>query len=203
MNNKHFIGRQASSHELYDEIGPISGVALIIDNEHEILSGDDSGYVLEIDCKYGTPAMADNILASVTGKTYKGFRTTGAVIDPAAELGDGVTVDGMYSLLAYRRVNFGPGHLSEIAAPGESTLEHEYEYKSPAQRDTDRKLAQTRSYIEKTTEEIRLAVEALDGQFSEFKVTLDGVTITDDTGTTRIKGSSIEKGGQLFHGSYQ
>ena len=159
MNNKHYVGKRVSTHELYDELGPITGVALLLDEENEILSGDDTGYMLEIDCKYGSQEMADNILSAIRNKTYKGYRSTCALLNPIAELGDGITVDGSYSLLAYRSINFGPGHMSEIAAPGESTLEREYQYKSPTQRRTNRQLAQTRSMITKTAEEIRLQIQ--------------------------------------------
>lgn len=192
MNDKHYLGRRVASHEWYDEVGPITGVALVIDKENEFLAGDDSGYVLEVESKYGTQAMANNILAAVQNKVYKGYRSTGAMLSPVAELGDGITVDGAYSFLAYRNTTFGSGHMSEIAAPGESVQEHEYQYKSPSQRQTDRKLAVTRSLIEKTSEEIRLSVEELDERFTRVSITLDGLTVTDDSGTTLIKGNSIE-----------
>lgn len=144
MNNKQYVGRRVSSVEVYDEIGPITGVALLLDEESEILAGDDTGYVLEVNCPYGTQEMADNILAKLAGRTYKGFRAQGAELDPTAELGDGLTVDGNYSMLAYRNVKFGPGHQSEIAAPGESALEHEFSYQSPSKRETNRKINRVR-----------------------------------------------------------
>lgn len=214
MKKKRHIGRKASSFELYDELGPITGVALLVDDNNEIVAGSKDGYVLSVECKYGTQTMADNILAAVEGRTYKGFRAMGTLLDPMAELGDGVTIVDTYSILAYRSVNFGPGHMSEIAAPGESVLDHEYQYKSPSQRQTDRKIAKTNSKIAKTAEEIRLEVaneldgmsasfsvelekiasrvNGLSGAYTELAVTLDGVTVTDEEGTTRIRGNSID-----------
>ena len=194
MNDKHYVGRRVSTHEWYDEIGPITGVALLLDDNNEIIAGDETGYMLEVDCKYGTQEMADNILASLSNKTYKGFRSTGAILSPTAELGDGITVDGGYSLLAYRTVDFGPGHMSEIAAPGESTQEYEYQYKSPAQRKTDRKLAQTQSLISKTSEEISLAVKGLSAELGHtLRLDANGLYITDAKGkTVTISGGQID-----------
>ena len=194
MNGKHYVGRRVSTHEWYDEIGPITGVVLLLDDNNEIIAGDETGYMLEVDCKYGTQEMADNILASLSNKTYKGFRSTGAILSPTAELGDGITVDGGYSLLAYRTVDFGPGHMSEIAAPGESTQEYEYQYKSPAQRKTDRKLAQTQSLITKTSEEISLAVNGLSAELGHtLRLDAKGVYITDAKGNTvTISGGQID-----------
>ncbi len=192
MNNKHIVGKRISSFELYDKLGPITGIALLLDDENELIAGDDTGYMLEVSCPYGTQTMADNLLAKLQGKTYQGYRAQNAILSPTAELGDGITVNGIYSLLAYRVVNFGPGHMSEIAAPGESALEHEYSWKSPEKKEFDRKLAQTRSLISKTAEEVKISVEELNGKYTALSVTLDGVTITDPDGTTKIKGSSIE-----------
>lgn len=39
-----------------------------------------------------------------------------------------------------------------------------------------------------------LKVEGIDGKYTEVKTTLDGLTVTDQSGTTKIKGSSIETG---------
>lgn len=173
MNEKHFIGTSVSSFERYDDIGPISGIALVVDEENEYQAGDQTGYVLEIECPYGTQSMANNILASVQGKTYKGFRATGAALPPLAELGDAVTVNGVYSMLAYRNVKFGSGHRSEIAAPGENELEHEYPYLSPTSQKINRKLAAISTQITKTAEAIELKVQATDNRVSALSLTID------------------------------
>ena len=53
-------------------------------------------------------------------------------------------------------------------------------------------MAKTRSLITKTSEEIMLKVEGIDGKYTEVKTTLDGLTVTDASGTTKINGSSIK-----------
>lgn len=154
----HVVGKQVSSFEAYNEVGPITGVALIVDSNNEYRAGDQTGYVMEIECPYGTQDMADDILSKITGNTYKGYRAENAVLDPTAELGDNVVVNDVNSMLAYRKVNFGPGHMSEIAAPGENDVDHEYPYVSSMQRKINRQIAETRSLITKTAEQIRLEV---------------------------------------------
>lgn len=178
-SNVFDVGRQVSSVELYDEIGPITGVALIVDDENEYRSGNDSGYVMEVTCPYGTQKMANDILARISGNVYRGYRAQAAVLEPFAQLGDGIIVDGTESFLAYRRVNFGPGFMSEIAAPGESAIIHEYGYKAPAQQDTDRKLAKVYSTISKTSEEIRLeVVNEVDGMRSLIDQKMDSISLS-------------------------
>lgn len=176
MNGKHYIGKRVSHIEKYDETAPISGVALLLDENNEILAGDQNGFVLDITCPYGTQEMANDILAKLQGHTYKGFRADNAPLDIGAELGDGVTVDGLYSVLAYRSVRFGPGHFSEIAAPGENELQHEYNYLSPTEK-LQRKIATTNSRITKTAKEIMLEVaNEIEGLSSSITVKLDSIT---------------------------
>lgn len=184
MNAKQYVGKRVSSFEEYDSVGPITGIALVIDENNEYLAGDQNGYVLEVECPYGTQAMANNMLASVKGQIYKGYRAENAIMAPQAELGDGVTIAGNYSMLAYRSVEFGPGHMSEIAAPGENELNHEYQYISPTQRKIDRKISEARSSITKTAEEIRLEVAGVDGRVSSVKQYVDSITLSVSNGST-------------------
>lgn len=158
MNQKHYIGNRVTSMELYDEIGPVTGVALIVDDENEIFAGDESGYVLEMPCPYATYAMANSMLAKAKGRTYKGYSAENAPLGIGAELGDGVTVGRVYSMLAYQKLSFGSGHLSAIAAPGEKEVDHEFPYQSPLKREVRRNKAQVYSRISKTSEEIRAEI---------------------------------------------
>ena len=177
MNNKHYIGRAVHSLEHYDKVGPITGVSILVDENNEYVAGDMTGYVFETTCPYGTQAMANAMLASLQGKVYKGFRATDAILDKDAELGDGITIDGEYAMLAYQEITFGPKHTSEIAAPGESILEHEYPYVGSTQKTINRKIAQVNSKITKTSEEIMLEVsKELNGLSSSLSVQVDSIT---------------------------
>ena len=179
MNNKHYIGRAVNSLEHYDKVGPITGVSILVDENNEYVAGDMTGYVFETTCPYGTQAMANAMLASLQGKVYKGFRATDAILDKDAELGDGITIDGEYAMLAYQEITFGPKHTSEIAAPGESILEHEYPYVGSTQKTINRKIAQVNSKITKTSEEIRLEVSnELENLSSSIDVKLGSITST-------------------------
>ena len=179
MNGKHYIGRAVHSLEHYDKVGPITGVSILVDENNEYVAGDMTGYVFETTCPYGTQAMANDMLASLQGKVYKGFRATDAILSNDAELGDGITIDGEYAMLAYQEITFGPKHTSEIAAPGESILEHEYPYVGSTQRTINRKIAQVNSKITKTSEEIMLEVSnELENLSSSIDVKLDSITST-------------------------
>lgn len=181
MNNKYRVGQRAASFETYSEVGPITGIALLLDEDNEIRAGSDDGYVMEIECPYGTQEMANALLLKLAGKSYLGYHADGAELDKGAELGDGIEVGGIYSMLAYRKVNFGPGHLSEISAPGENEVDHEYPYVSQEAGKIERNLATTRSLIKKTSEEILLKVEGkadAEDVTAQIKTALDGIELS-------------------------
>lgn len=192
MSDSVFIGTKAGGLETSPQFEPISKIILLVDSENYYEAGNDTGRTLEITCPYGTQAMANNLLSSLGGYAYQPATATDALIDPAAELGDAVTIGGIYTVLAQMDTTFDSLMTADIGAPGQEEIESEYPYVSQQQSETNRQLAQTRSEIRKTSEEIGLRVDGLSGQYTELKLTLDGVTITDDTtGTTKINGSAV------------
>lgn len=191
----------------------IAGVALL-NESGEVMgqAGDDSERVLEALEPNGTDAMAISILSAVGGYVYQPYEAADALLDPAAELGDLVSIGGITSVLARIDESHGPLWSADISAPTTDEIEDEYPYLTQSQR-VQRAVSATRSLITKTAEEIGLRVEGLesdyaelevaldgvavwvedvDGKYTQLKTTVDGVTVTDDNGTTKIKGSSIE-----------
>lgn len=119
--------------------------------------------------------MADAILAQVKGYRYRMFSADDAALDPAAELGDGVTVGEVYCVIS-RLSDDGSGYAG-IAAPGEEELEDEYPASGPMTQAFNRKIAETRSSITKTAEQIRLEVQnEVQGLSSSITVRLDSIT---------------------------
>jgi len=196
---------------------PISRVTLFIDDEQAYTVGDDTGMELSGFCPSATQAMADNLLNQLKGYVYRGFSATAADIDPAAELGDGVTAGGLYSVIAQSVDDDG---YFDLAAPKEPETEEEYPFSGPIQQEQRRKNAEMYSLIAKNNERITLEVGKItselenyatiemtaesiefavseskiytDGKYAELKLTIDGFTVTDPNGTTKISGSSIE-----------
>ena len=190
MSDKYFIGLDVFSSSNNGKYKPVSRITLVVDDSKAITAGDDTGYEIVADCPHATQDMVNSLLASLKGHEYQAYSAGDANIDPSAELGDGVTVSGIYSVLS-RLHDDGSGFPS-LEAPGKAEDEDEYPGGGPMTQAFNRELAATRSLISKTAEEIRLEVGGLDDKYTALAVTIDGVTVTDDTGTTKIKGSSIE-----------
>ena len=192
MSDKFFVGLDLTSAEDNGIQRPISRVTLLLDDENSITAGDDTGMELLADCPHATQAMANAILAQVKGYQYQMFEAGDAALDPSAELGDGVTAGGLYSVIS-RLDDDGSGY-SGISAPGESELEDEYPTSGPMTQAFNRKIAQTNSRITKTAEEIRLEVENVEAGLSQtLRIAADGVTITNAQGSVlTIDGGQVD-----------
>ena len=175
MFDKHFVGLDLTGVEDNGLQRPISRVTLLLDNENSITAGDDTGLELLADCPHATQAMANAILAQIKGYRYRMFSADNAGLDPSAELGDGVTAGGVYSVIS-RLSDDGSGYAG-ISAPGEAELEDEYPAGGPITTSFNRKIAQTYSKITKTAEQIRLEVaNDLQGLSSSITVELSKIT---------------------------
>lgn len=161
MSDKVWIGQNAMSLEMSPAFEVFTGVRLWYDDEQYFFAGDETGRVLEADNPWATQEMADHMLASIAGFAYQPYAAAGAVLDPAAELGDAVAVGGVYGQLAAIDTRFDALMVSDILAPGEKEVDHEYPFLSRAEREYKRNKARTYSLISKTSEEIRLEVHSL------------------------------------------
>ena len=190
MSDKYYVGGDITSFADNGKYKPISRVTLLVDDENSLTAGDDTGMEVIASCPHATQPMVNALLQAMKGYRYQAYEAGAANIDPAAELGDGVTVGGIYSPLS-KLSDDGRGY-SGISSPGEAEMEDEYPSDGYITQEFNRKVAETRSLITKTSEAIMLKVDGIDGKYTEVKTTLDGLTVTDQSGTTRIKGSSIE-----------
>ena len=190
MSEKYYVGKDVTSFSGKGKYKPISRVTLLVDDENSLTAGDDTGMEVIASCPHATQPMVNALLQTMKGYQYQAYEAGAANIDPAAELGDGVTVGGIYSPLS-KLSDDGRGYAG-ISSPGEAEMEDEYPSDGYITQEFNRKIAETRSLITKTSEEIMLKVDGIDGKYTELKTTVDGVTITDQSGTTKIRGSSIE-----------
>lgn len=190
MSDKYYVGGDIISFADNGKYKPISRVTLLVDDENSLTAGDDTGMEVIASCPHATQPMVNALLQTMKGYQYQAYEAGAANIDPAAELGDGVTVGGIYSPLS-KLSDDGRGYAG-ISSPGEAEMEDEYPAEGYITQEFNRKIAETRSTITKTSEEIMLKVEGIDGKYTEVKTTLDGLTVTDASGTTKINGSSIK-----------
>lgn len=207
MLDKHYVGLDLTGFENNGEMPPISRVTLLVDDENFFTAGEDSGIEITAECPYATQQMANSILASIKGFRYKMYSASDAKIDPAAELGDGITVSGIYSVIS--KIDDDGSAYPSLSAPGEAELEEDFPSSGPMTQEFNRKIADTRSSIEKTAEQILLKVVSKDGIVSainqsaeeikinaqkislEGAVSINGTFKIDESGYLRCTGGDI------------
>lgn len=176
MSEKYYVGKDVTSFSDKGKYKPISRVTLLVDDENSLTAGDDTGMEVIASCPHATQPMVNALLQTMKGYQYQAYEAGAANIDPAAELGDGVTVGGIYSPLS-KLSDDGRGYAG-ISSPGEAEMEDEYPSDGYITQEFNRKIAETRSTITKTSEEINLKVEGIDGRVSDINQTVDGISLS-------------------------
>lgn len=182
MSEKYYVGRDVTSFSDKGKYKPISRVTLLVDDENSLTAGDDTGMEVIASCPHATQPMVNALLQTMKGYQYQAYEAGAANIDPAAELGDGVTVGGIYSPLS-KLSDDGRGYAG-ISSPGEAEMEDEYPAGGYITQEFNRKIAETRSTITKTSEEINLKVEGIDGRVSDITQTVDGISLSVTSAST-------------------
>lgn len=174
--DKTYLGRRLAEFSPGIASQPISKVELLDENGDVVgVSGSDTGRTLTALQPDGTNAMAAAILSKVSGYKHIGYEGSEALLDPAVELGDAVTVDGLYVPIIALDTTFDPLLAPDISAPDADEIDDEYPYKSPTQRQIERNMAKARSLITKTSEAINLRIDGIDGDVSSLQVSLGNV----------------------------
>lgn len=178
----HDVGLDITGFENNGKSLPISRVTLRVDGENYYSAGNDTGIEITAECPHATQEMVDSLFNALNGYEYQMYSASDANIDPAAELGDGISVEDITSVIV-RIDDDGSGYIS-VSAPGEEELEDEYPTAGPMTQQTNRKLAQIRSSIEKTAEEINLKIEATDGRVSQIDQTVGSISLSVTSSTS-------------------
>ena len=170
-----FLGNNAGSLTEAPEFGGYSKVIINIDDETSIEVGDDAARTLEIDCPWGTEEMANNILQGLSGYSYQPYEASGGILNPAAELGDGVTVHGVYGGIYTRETYFDDLHSSDVSAPADEEVDHEYTYEPQEERKVKRQFENVKSQLTVQAGEIAARVTRTGGNNASF-----GWSLTED-----------------------
>lgn len=135
-----YVGKALTRLDTAPDFGAYTKVKLNISEESYVEAGDDSGQVLEADCPWATQATANAVLASLNGYRYRPYTGDGAVLEPAADLGDAITTNGFYSGIYRAEKTFSRTSRTNIAAPTDGEINHELQHKSADERRFTRKM---------------------------------------------------------------
>ena len=187
------VGRRYETLETSPPFAGFSRVVLTVnDSGDAFVSGDDTGRTLTCFCPWGTQAKADGILRRIRGFAYQPFEAENALLEPAAELGDGVELDDVYSGICRREIKFDPVLASDIAAPEEEEIDHEYAWEDPQTRAWQRAASTNRAAItlanDRITAEVTARTDADNALSSRITQTAEDIT-AEVTARTTLEGA--------------
>lgn len=140
-------------------------------NNIEYFAGDRSGKVLEITNEWGSQAQADAIYRRIRGFRYQPYKAAGTTIDPSVEIGDAVTVADTYGGVFLRATDYRDT-TSDLEAPSNEEIEHEFQIQSPTNRQYERFTRSVRSSLSITATKIAAEVEAREEADKAIRATL-------------------------------
>lgn len=202
MSDIVYVGRKIRSFDTSAQFDGYTKVVITVSDELEYMAGVDTGRTLTLNCPWGTQDMADNILNSIQGFKYQPYTADSAIIDPAAELGDGITVNDVYSGIYSMKTTFGAVFRSKIAAPAEQELDHEYPYAVKQERRIIRQMNRLSS-------ELRVQGGLISAEVAERKSIVDSLSARlsvqaglIDAKVSRFGGEASSFGWQLDDSSW-
>lgn len=172
MSDSVFIGRSAAGYTTTPAFARYTKVVINIDDDTCVEAGDGDN-ILELSCPWATAQMATDILESIKNYSYQPYDTDWAKLDPAAELGDGVTINGVFSGIFTKETTFSTLMAARIAAPQDNAVDHEYPYKSQTDRKVTRQFSETRASLRVNADNIAAEVLAREKGEEEMRATLE------------------------------
>lgn len=154
------VGRNAVSLKAGKRAKEYTKVILHVSDDVAYTVGNDLGLTMEYTNPFGTPEMARNILASISGYQHQSFDAASVLLDPAAQLGDGLDINGMYGGISTMTVHFGPQFTADAGAPAIQEINQKVPFKSSQERQVERKFLDTYAKLSIQADQIAAEVEA-------------------------------------------
>lgn len=198
--------RRVKSLDTAPETDGYSGVAIFAGqdeagNNIEYFAGDRSGKVLEVTNEWGSQAQADAIYRKIRGFRYQPYKAAGTTIDPSVEIGDAVTIADTYGGVFLRATDYRDT-TSDLEAPSNEEIEHEFQIQSPTNRQYERFTRSVRSSLSITATKIAAEVEAREAADKAIRATLSVQADAIEARVTKVGGSSSSFGWKLLNNSW-
>lgn len=187
-----------------EQLDGYSKVVIVVDEDSgiEYSAGTDTGRTLTLTCPFGTQKMADDILAKIRGHQYQPYSASGAHIDPSTEIGDGISVGGVYGGVFAKDVTHGPLYTADISAPGGEKINYKYEYKSQTDRKIQRQYKEMQATFAVQASQIAAEVSAREAQGEQFKAQFQVQANQISAKVSKTGGSSSSFGWELTDSSW-
>lgn len=179
------LGLAAKTYHISEPYQAFSKVELDLSEKLYVEAGDTTGRTLEVPLPVVTTEdgedIAADILDALDGFVYTPYEASGAILDPAYEIGDEVTVGTTTGLLARQTMRLDSLCQSDVSAPGEAELDHEYPYQSTSKRNIERRLSKINATLFVGPDSIVGRVDDLEDDYSEISQKLNSISLSVST----------------------
>lgn len=206
MSDAFRLGKSVVNLTSSPQFDGYSKVVITVTDDLSYSAGTDTGRVLSLSCPWGTQKMANDILNSIKGYKYQPYIANGAILDPAAELGDGVSIQNVYGGIYSRDIRFGGLCASDISSPEEKEIDHEYPYVPKQERRVTRQLSGlTKSYgeLKVAADQISASVEVQGKEIGNMQGTLSVQATQISAKVEKSGGSNASFGWELDEKSWK
>ena len=179
-----------------------SRVVIAIDDDTEASAGTSTtGRTLDLaNPLFGSASVAQKTLNRLQGFQYQPYKADGAILDPAAELGDAISANGVYGGIYTRDRVFGRLMKATVSAPHDEEINHEYQYETPTERKLKRQMGDVKAEFAIQATQIAAKVSQVGGTNSSFGWTLTSTAHTWYSGNTqvmKVNSSGLEVKGKI------
>lgn len=173
MSDRVNLLRRVDSLNKSPEFNGITKLICNIDDETQMTVGDDTGYVLEFENPMMTQSTLTAMLNKIRGYQYQPYTADGALLDPAAEMGDAVSVRDLYGGIFTRSRSFGRLMKADISAPADEEIDHEYKFETKQERKVKRQFGNVRAILLVQAGQISAEVAQREADSAEFRGQLE------------------------------
>ncbi len=168
----------------------ITRVTAVVDEHTSYSAGiatATSGYELTIPSSpYATQANVNWLRSNLRARVYQPFEAGGVILDPAAELGDTVNIENVFTGVFCLTWNFDPLFTADIRAPEDEEIDHEYPYTDSTERRYERRLNNFESQLSIQAQEISAKVSETGGDASSFGWSLTSTGFSLASGSREV-----------------
>lgn len=201
MSDSINILQRAENVEIAPLFNTYSKVILNIDDETQASSGSGTGRTLELDNPlFGSQTVATKLLQRLRGYQYQPYSAQGALVDPAAEMGDAISVNDVYGGIYTRERTFSRLMITDVSAPNDEEINHEYKYETPTERKLKREMEDVRATFIIQNNKIEARVAKTGGDNSSFGWVLNDNSHTWYSGNKqvmKVSDSGLEISGKV------
>lgn len=200
MSDRVNLLRRVDSLNKSPEFNGITKLICNIDDETQMTVGDDTGYALEFENPMMTQSTLTAMLNKIRGYQYQPYTADGALLDPAAEMGDAVSVRDLYGGIFTRSRSFGRLMKADISAPADEEIDHEYKFETKQERKVKRQLGDVRATLLVQAGQIAAKVSKTGGNNSSFGWVLDDESHTwyaNDSEVMKVTAAGLKVKGQI------